>query len=439
MQSVTEPVADLRRPATLDFAAALLLLATVVLHVVAMAPVYFAGSGSLMSQPDQAAMYAVLSASWALALAIGFTGPHRTPVAAALSVGVAVTELGFRVADLGDALKYGTGTVGNGFWIMEAAWVVGAVAAVTAVLAARSRHGRPDSEAPAPAGDWKIDWAPSDAGAPQVNPYSGGTEPGPAAEPGGPEEPVTGRTGAGSPEEPTAEMATGDPTAAVPAQDAPTVSMETASQSADPAGGLPAPQGGDTSMLPILPEEEEDPHERLAWSALVVVLALVVAGAFLPAWDHATAVSTQTGQSVTRDLGNAFKGQPWQQVVGTVLAAVALLVVPVVAIRLRNKAVGAAATVGSLLVLTSQFVAAVVQVDQPVPPSDFGINGSQVHDLGLQLSLKLTGWFTLDALAAYALFATVMVWATLRVVHENSAGTAPSAPDRRSAAMPFAS
>lgn len=199
----------------------------------------------------------------------------------------------------------------------------------------------------------------------------------------------------------------------------------------DPTESVPAARSGDTSVLEAVPDTDADAHERLAWTLLVVILAVIVAGAFLPAWDHAVAVSTQTGQTVSKSLGNAFSG-PWQQVVGTVLAALALLAVPIVAIRLRDKAVGAALAIGALLVLTAQLAAAVVQVDQPVPPADFGITAQQARDLGLQLSLKLTGWFTLDALAAYALFAAVMVWATLRLVHENSAGTPPSTPDPRS-------
>jgi hypothetical protein len=371
MASETTAIAS-RRPGALDFVAALLLLATVVLHVVAMAPTYFAGTGSLMSQPDQAALYSVLAASWALALGIGLTGPHRTPVAAAIAVGVAVTELGFRAADLGDALRFGTGTVGSGLWLMEVAWVVGAAAAVAAVLAARSRHAPKApalAEPPVPS-ELDIDW----------------TVP------------------------PTPEV---DPVEAAP----------------DPQVVMPAGS--------ILPDTDEDPHERLAWTLLVAVLAAVVAGAFLPAWDHAVAVSTSTGQSVTRSLGNAFSG-PWQQVVGIVVVAVVLLAVPVVAIRLRRKAVGAGLVIGGLLVLTSQLVSAVVQVDEAVPPSDFGINSSQAHSLGLSLSLQLTGWFTVDALAAYALFAAVMVWATLRFDHESSPGTVPIAPERRSEAMPSA-
>ena len=186
------------------------------------------------------------------------------------------------------------------------------------------------------------------------------------------------------------------------------------------------------------PGAGEDSHERAAWTMLVVVLALLVAGAFLPAWDHAVAYSPVTGQGINRSLGNAFSG-PWQQVIGTVLAAVAMAAVPAVAVRLRNRAAGAAAVCGSLLVLGSQLTAAVVQVDQPVSPAQVGLSGGEAARLGLQLALKLTGWFTVDALAAYALFAAVLVWATLRVHHENSPGSRPSAPDFRNDAIPWAS
>lgn len=392
MQTAIEHIpAESRRPGALDFAAALLLLGTIVLHVVAMMPTYF--GGSLTSQPDQAALYSVLAASWALALAIGLTGPHRMPVAAALATGVAVAELGFRVADLGDALKYGTDTAGAGLWLMESAWVVGAAGAVVALLAARSRHSNRTGPEAAGAGDWQVDWAEPAREAPvddvRVNPYSDAM---------------------------------------------PSPADEAVLESPVSNGAGPAPAEASFS---VVPDAEEDPHERLAWTLLVVVLAAVVAGAFLPAWDHAVAVSTQSGQTVTRSLGNAFNG-PWQQVLGIALAAAALLVVPAVAVRMRDKAAGAAAAVGALLVLASQLVSAVVQVDEPVPAADFGIGSAQAHSLGLSLSLKLTGWFTLEALAAYALFAAVMVWATLRTVQENSAGTVPSAPERRSAAMPSA-
>ncbi|HMC38243.1 MAG TPA: hypothetical protein VKI19_01185 [Acidimicrobiales bacterium] len=312
-----------RRPGPLDLIAAVLLLATVVLHVAAMVPTYFTGQGSLLSQPDQATQYAVLAAAWALALGLGLTGPHRTPAAAALATGLVAAELGLRVVDLGRVLRYGTSTAGSGLWLMEGAWVAGLVATVVAVLAARRRLAQP------------------------------GPEPGPA-------------------------------------------------------------------------EEEEDSHERLAWTLLVVVLAAVTAGLFLPPWDHVLAVSSTTGRGFSQNLGNAFK-QPWQEVIGNVLAALALLVVPIVAVRLRRKAVGAALTCGALLVLASQLASAVANVDQN-GAGDFGLTPAQARQLHLLISVKLTGWFTLDALAAYALFATVMVRASLRL-QASSPGTSPSAPD----------
>jgi len=379
-----------RRPGALDFAAGFLLLGTVILHVAAMMPTYFKGTGSLASQPDQAALYAVLTAAWALALVIGLTGPDHTPVAAGLAVGVAVTEFGFRLADLGDALHFGVNTVGPGLWLMEAAWVVGAAGAVVAVLAARSRHstGVREPVIDVPSVDWNIDWA-----AP--------------ASPGGLTPAIP---------DPASTLSTREPTEA-----------------------FLAPRSGDTSMLPVAAAAPaEDEHERLAWTLLVVVLAALVAGAFLPAWDHAVATSVTTGQSVSRSLGNAFTG-PWPQVVGTVAVAVALLLVPAGAVRLRNKPVGAAAVCGGLLVLASQLTSAVVQVDQPVPGADFGINSSQAREAGLTLALKLTDWFTIDALAAYALFAAVMVWATLRMAHDSSPGAFGRAPEWRNEAMPWAS
>lgn len=417
MQTATEHHHAHRRPAALDIAAAGLLLTTVVLHVVAMAPAYFGGAGekSLMAQTDQAALYAVLAASWALALVVGLIGPHRTPVAAALAAGIAATELGFRVADLGDVFRFGAHTAGPGLWLMEAAWLVGAAGAVAAVLAARSRH-RVRTPAPVPAaGEGPVGWA-----------ADGLQAPGSAADP------YAEAVGAGTDAVPTDSL----PADTVPADPGPTDAGPTgAAGTGDTTSVMPAPDRTDTwAPLPApavaASASVEEVHERRAWSALVVVLALLTAGAFLPAWDRAYAVSTQNGDTLSRNLGNAFSG-PWQQVVGTVLAAVALAVVPIAALRLRDRAVGAALTIGALLVLTSQFVAAVVQVDQPLDPAQLGISSGQVTQLGLQLGLQLTSWFTVDALAAYALFAVVMAWATLRHAHANSAGTWPSAPELR--------
>jgi hypothetical protein len=97
--------------------------------------------------------------------------------------------------------------------------------------------------------------------------------------------------------------------------------------------------------------------------------------------------------------------------------------------------VGAAVVSGGLLVLASQFAAAIVQVDQPVPPSVAGLTPAQASELGLQLHLSLTGWFTFDVLAAFALFVVAIVLGCARweEIQDSSAGSRPSAPDAFSA------
>jgi hypothetical protein len=154
-------------------------------------------------------------------------------------------------------------------------------------------------------------------------------------------------------------------------------------------------------------------------TALIALLALATAGAFLPAWDHYAGIATATGRDVSFNLGDAFAG-PWQVVIGTALTAVALVVIPVVAIRMRSRVTGAALVAGSLIVLASQFTSAVVQVDRAVPPSVAGLSGAQASRLGLQLHMTLTGWFTFDLLAAFALFVTIMVVAHVREVRPDA-------------------
>ena len=64
---------------------------------------------------------------------------------------------------------------------------------------------------------------------------------------------------------------------------------------------------------------------------------------------------------------------------------------------------------------------------------------AQLTQLGLQLRLSLTGWFTFDVLAAFALFVAAMVLGHVREpsVQASSAATWPTAPDaRRAASLP---
>jgi hypothetical protein len=208
-----------------------------------------------------------------------------------------------------------------------------------------------------------------------------------------------------------------DPTLAVAVPDA-----------ALPASALTSPRSGDTMAMLAIPDE--DPTSRTAWTVGAVLLALAAAGFFLPAWDHYDWVSTSSGRSGGFSLGNAFSN-PWQVTIGNVVCAVALAAVPIIAIRMHNRAVAAALAIGGLAVLASQFVGAVIQVDQPAPAS--------LSTPGVDFTVRLTAWFTLDALAAFLLLAVFLVRATIRVAQENSPGTLPSAPDFRSRSIPWPS
>ncbi len=377
----TDPAA--RRPTWLELLAGAFVLAAVVLHVVGMFPAYFTSptQASVASQPDQVALFAVLAAGWALALAIGLTGPNRLPVAAGFAGGLAATELGFRVADLGDVFHYGTSEAGPGLWIFVAGWAAGTLGAVMAVVACRRRRRRRRrSVAVVPAGPpivaaWPARGLPASPAVPAVV-----VEAWPA-------DPVTGA-----------------PMAMVPAQ---------------PDARDPEP-GGDVLL----------PRHRAIGAVATIVLALATAAFFLPPWDHYEATSTVTGSSVGKDLGNAFS-YPWQVVIGNVLVAVALVAIPIAAFGLRNRTVRAALVCGALLALVAQFVAAVVQVDQPTSPGLLGLTPAQANQLGLAINLKLTGWFTLDALAALGLFAVVLALCTVRLAQANSAGITPRAPEAR--------
>ena len=322
-----------RHPSRLELAAGALLATTVVLHVVAMFPVYFAGNSgqSIASQSDQAALYGVVAGIWALALGFGLSSPSRVRAGAGIALGAAVAEAGYRLSDVGQVFRYGTSQASTGLWLMVAAWFVGVAAAVLAALAVR-RAARND----------------------------------PAAAPAAAEEPL------------------------VP---------------------------------------------RLVARVGVAVLALAAAGFFLPAWDHYSGSSSVTGRGFSFNLGNAF-AEPWQVVTGNVLSAVAIAAVPILAglWLWRDRQLAAGAVAGVLGMLAAQFAAAVVQVDQPVPPAIAGLSPAQAHQLGLAIGLKLSGWVLADALVAFGLFALVMALATARPVQENSAATLPSAPDARSAA-----
>jgi hypothetical protein len=418
-------------PTVPELVAAALLAASVILHIAALFPQYYGGAsqGSLWSEPDQAAQYLLLAAGWGLALGIALTGPARARLGAALAVGVAATEFGFRLSDLGEVFRSGPGSAAAGLWLMTAAWVVGAAGAVLAVVAVRARSADSPPTADRGADLWttprpwpaseSATWA-APAGAGESWQSEGvssavplADDPGPAAFPPETPDPWAEWAWQASTTQPLALP--GSQVARPPGPDA-TAPL--------PAGPVARPPGPDaTAPLPAESGTTAFPNVALtgtpfagaAPTVLVGLLALATAGAFLPAWDHYAGVATSTGRAVSFNLGDAFTG-PWQVVIGTVLVAAALVVIPLLATRMRSRAAGAALVAGALIVLATQFTAALVQVDHAVPPSLAGLSAAQANQLGLHLRMTLTGWFTFDLLAAFALFVTAMVIGHVREV-----------------------
>lgn len=231
------------------------------------------------------------------------------------------------------------------------------------------------------------------------------------------------------PTDPTLAVPT-DPTVDVPSG-APTQSIEVPSAPV-PSAPVPSTQvasrSGETMVFQAIPDE--DPGSRVAWVIGVAVLALLTAGAYLPAWDRYVGYNSTSGASGSFTLGDAWNG-PWQIVLGNLIVAAFLVIVLVTAIMFRNRAVGAALGLSSLLVLGTQFVSAVIQVDEPVP--------SSLQAANIVYTVKLTAWFAVDVLAAFVLVAVLLIWATARAVQENSPGTVARAPDFRSDSIPWVS
>jgi hypothetical protein len=311
-------------------AARALILACIVLHLVAMTQTYFQGEGTLGSQPDQVVLYSVLAAGWVAVFVISLLGRDRLAISAALAVGLAATELGFRVSDLGSAISAGISEAGSGLWMITVAWVLAALGTVLLVVAARSPLGALSGSA---------------------------------------REPADGR------------------------------------------------------------------YDRTAgWITGVGVLGLATGALYLPPWDHYVLTATVSGEIRKVNLGNGLSG-PWSVVLGNLIVAGAVFVAALVAILVRQRRVGAALVVGSLVAIGSQMASAVVQVDQPVSPAAVGLSAGTARELGVVINVSLTSWFALDALSALVLLATVTIWAVARVVRAGTSADSAVPPVATSAVV----
>ncbi|HET9691070.1 MAG TPA: hypothetical protein VFP61_07950 [Acidimicrobiales bacterium] len=132
--------------------AAGLLVAAAVVSLVSIFPDYFAGQR--LDRADEIVPVVVVLAGWlASGLAVANRHARWVAVGGALGLGVAAADLGQRLTDVGQLSGGVSG--GPGLWLHVAAWVVGALGSVLALVTAgrAGALGRPRRPGPAPAAD----------------------------------------------------------------------------------------------------------------------------------------------------------------------------------------------------------------------------------------------------------------------------------------------
>ena len=131
-------------------------------------------------------------------------------------------------------------------------------------------------------------------------------------------------------------------------------------------------------------------HEIVPMMTLVLA-AVGAAIAFAPSWDRFT-LQTSIGGAQTITEGNAFSN-PGPVIFGDVVVMLAFVAVIVVAAFWRPTRLGAALAAGAVIPLVAQAISAVVQVQTPATPGQFGISSAQASALGLTIDSGLTAMF----------------------------------------------
>lgn len=147
------------------------------------------------------------------------------------------------------------------------------------------------------------------------------------------------------------------------------------------------------------------PHRRVGpgWLVLLSAAAAILVGvALLPAWDHYRVLSRVLGRVIVVNESNTFT-LPAPVLGGTVAAAVAWAVVPIVGAFWRPARLGVTAGAGVLVAVASQVASAVVGLDpRGVLDSVFG--AARVSGFGLELlGASLRPWFDVETVAGLAL------------------------------------
>ena len=132
-------------------------------------------------------------------------------------------------------------------------------------------------------------------------------------------------------------------------------------------------------------------RESVLAFALTGFAGLGAAIAFAPSWDSFT-LQTAAGVQETVTQGNAFANPAWV-IAGDVAVMAMLVAVVVVAALWQPIKLGAALLAGATVPLLAQAVSAVVQIQSPASPLQFGISPSEGQQAGLTISSGLTPAF----------------------------------------------
>jgi hypothetical protein len=135
--------------------------------------------------------------------------------------------------------------------------------------------------------------------------------------------------------------------------------------------------------------------------AMLVLAGLGTAVAFAPAWDSFT-LRTAAGQTQSLTAGNAFANPGWV-IAGNVAAMIGFAAVVIAAALWRPRRYGAALLAGAIIPMAAQAISALIQVGEPVSPSQFGISSAEASQLGLTISSGLTPVFWIYCLLLVAL------------------------------------
>jgi hypothetical protein len=134
---------------------------------------------------------------------------------------------------------------------------------------------------------------------------------------------------------------------------------------------------------------------------MLVLAGLGAAVAFAPAWDSFT-LRTAAGQTQSLTAGNAFANPGWV-IAGNVAVMIGFAAVVIAAALWRPRRHGAALLAGAIIPMAAQAISALIQLGEPVPPSQFGISSAEASQLGLTISSGLTPVFWIYCLLVVAL------------------------------------